>query len=102
MPRIIFEVGPNNRYIIWCDESPPPIGGGPGNLVIPNVERKEENGKKFLYIPRLADDLDPVEPDDIHIKLYEDPKTNFKLILPYDGAKMGPLDPPDETEFTRG
>ena len=43
MPRIVLEFtkpGPkNDRYCIWCDEVPPPLGGGPGNLVIPNVER---------------------------------------------------------------
>jgi hypothetical protein len=108
MPRIVLECTiiengqPKKvKYCIWCDEVPPPLGGGPGMLVIPNVIRKYhgppggQNSYEYLEIPLLDDTSDPLPPEDIYITLRRSPDdaTNpGEWALPENGSRMGPHD----------
>ena len=100
MPRIVLQytIDANNydRYCIWCDEVPPPLGGGPGMLVIPNVVRKLHgppggpNSYEYIEIPLLQDDSDPQEPEDLHIYLTRDPDATGKWSFPENGSRTVP------------
>jgi hypothetical protein len=95
MPRIVLQFG-GKRYCLWCDEVPPPLGGGPGNLVIPNVERKfhdDPNPNKryeYLEIPLLDDESPPQPPEDVHMYLTANPITENRWSVPENGSRMGP------------
>lgn len=94
MPLIVLKYDDQGKkYVsIWCEEVPPPVGGGPGRLVIPNVERKHNaaGNYDYLYIPRVGDENNPKgnPPEDICIELGDVPNTNNGWVFPYNGAPL--------------
>ena len=99
MPRLVLkyvEDSQTKHVCIWCDEVPPPRGGGPGRLCIPNVTREyNETGQyEFLKIPRLGYDDAPagMPPDDIYLTLMHPPGDTYGWQLPYNGIPLGQKD----------
>lgn len=101
MPLLVLSYKDNGKKIvsIWCDEVPPPLGGGPGRLVIPNVERMwhtkdpqapNDTDYEYLAIPRVGDDNSPEgqPPEDLCITLGDVPNATNGWVLPYNGGQL--------------
>ena len=108
MKRVIFVykpgVAPNppteegeKRWAFWCDDVPPPVGGGPGPLMVPQMERIHETRDGEDYDCLCAQKLDSamdVTARDILIETKTEPQfgshtaTSY-LQIPCDGGRLG-------------